>query len=132
MLNRRTFLKTGALSAAGLATRAQSLLAAPYDPLARVPRPTNPIRVQGVVRAQGRGVGRVAVSDGLQVVDSDADGRFELITSADRGFVWVRVPAGYEVPTNPSGTARFYERIDASRSEMSVAYDLSPLEVSDE
>ena len=132
MLNRRTFLKTGALSAAGIAASAQSLLAAPYDPLPRAPRTASPIRVRGMVRAGGRGVGRIAVSDGLQVVDSDADGRFELVTSADRGFVWVRVPAGYEIPTNPSGTARFYERIDASRSEMSVAFDLSPLEVSDE
>jgi len=85
-----------------------------------------------MVRAGGRGVGRIAVSDGLQVVDSDADGRFELVTSADRGFVWVRVPSGYEIPTNPSGTARFYERIDPGRSEMSVAFDLAPLGASDE
>lgn len=132
MWNRRTFLKAGAVSAAGLATRAQSLLAAPYDPLPRIPRTANPIRVQGMVRAGGRGVRRVAVSDGLQVVDSDADGRFELVTSADRGFVWVRVPSGYGIPTNPSGTARFYERIDPSASEMSVAFDLAPLGVSDE
>lgn len=132
MLNRRTFLKTGALSAAALATRAESLLADPCDPLPRIPRNTTPIRVQGVIRAQGRGVGRVAVSDGLRVVDSDADGRFELVTSADRDFVWVRVPAGWEIPLNPSGTARFYERIDPSASEMSVAFDLAPLRVSDE
>lgn len=132
MLNRRTFLRAGALSAAGLATRAQSLLAAPYDPLPGIPRTANPIRVQGMVRAGGRGMGRVAVSDGLQVVDSDADGRFELVTSADRGFVWVRVPSGYGIPTNPSGTARFYERIDPTASEMSVAFDLAPLGMSDE
>ncbi len=132
MLNRRTFLKTGALSAAALVTRAESLLAAPYDPLPRARRTANPIRVQGMVQTGGRGLGRVSVSDGLQVVDSDADGRFELVTSADRGFVWVRVPSGYEIPLNPSGTARFYERIDPSASEMSVAFDLAPLGVSDE
>ena len=132
MLNRRTFLKTGALSAAALATRAESLLAAPCDPLPRARRIANPVRVQGMVRAGGRGLGRVSISDGLQVVDSDADGRFELVTSTDRDFVWVRVPSGYEIPLNPSGTARFYERIDPSASEMSVAFDLAPLGVSDE
>ncbi|WP_428277953.1 calcineurin-like phosphoesterase C-terminal domain-containing protein [Candidatus Palauibacter sp.] len=132
MLNRRTFLKTGALSAAALATRAESLLAAPCDPLPRARRIANPVRVQGMVRAGGRGLGRVSISDGLQVVDSDADGRFELVTSTDRDFVWVRVPSGYEIPLNPSGTARFYERIDPSASEMSVAFDLAPLDVSDE
>ena len=131
-LTRRTFLKSGALAAGGAAWLADRVLAAPYDPLPRLPPTGNPIRVQGMVRAGGRGVGRVAVSDGLQVVDSDADGRFELVTSADRGFVWVRVPAGYQIPTNPSGTARFYERIDPSASEMSVAFDLAPLGVSDE
>lgn len=132
MLNRRTFLKTGALSAAALATRAESLLAAPCDPLPVARRTANPIRVRGMVRAEGRGLGRVSISDGLQVVDSDADGRFELVTSTDRDFVWVRVPARYEIPLNPSGTARFYERIDPSASEMSVAFDLAPLGVSDE
>ena len=132
MLNRRTFLKTGALSAAALATRAESILAAPCDPLPVARRTANQIRVQGMVRAGGRGLGRVSVSDGLQVVDSDADGRFELVTSADRDFVWVRVPSGYEIPLNPSGTARFYERIDPSVSEMSIAFDLAPLGVSDE
>lgn len=135
MLNRRTFLRTGSLAAAGWAAMADRLAAAPYDPLPKLAgmgRPAPAVRVRGIVRAGGRGMGRIAVSDGLQVVDSDTDGRFELVTSADRGFVWLRVPAGYRIPTNPTGTARFYEPIDPSRSEMSVAFDLEPLGVSDE
>ncbi len=130
MLNRRTFLRTGSLAVAGWAALADRIVAAPYDPLSNLAgigrTAAPPVRVQGIVRAEGRGLGHVAISDGLQVVDSDADGRFELVTSADRGFVWVRVPTGYGIPTNPSGTARFYERIDPARSEMSVAFDLAP------
>ena len=140
MLNRRTFLRTGTLAAAGWATAADRLLAAPYDPLAPHPGSGHtggraaapPVRIRGIVRSGGRGVGRVAVSDGLRVVDSDADGRFELVSTADRDFVWARIPAGHRIPTNPSGTARFYQPIDPSADEMSVAFDLEPLDTSDE
>jgi hypothetical protein len=78
------------------------------------------------VRTARGGVGGVAVSDGLTVVDSAADGTFELIATAGQPFVQISLPAGYEIPTNPTGTARFYQTIRPSADdEMSVVFELS-------
>jgi len=130
-VDRRTFLKTGALAAAALAMSPERLLADPYAPLRRSAR-ASPIRIRGVVRSGNRGLAGVPVSDGLAVVDTDPEGRFDLVSSSEREFVWARLPAGHRVPLNPAGTARFYEPIDPGREEMSVAFDLEPLAVSDE
>lgn len=130
-LDRRAFLRTGA-AAAGLALLPERLLAGPYAPLSPLPGAESPLRIRGVVRSEGRGLEGVAVSDGLRVVDTDSDGRFELVSSAEREFVWVRIPSGHQVPLGPSGTARFYEPIDPRRDEMSVVFDLQPLRASGE
>lgn len=131
-LDRRAFLKTGALAAAAVATLPERLLADPYAPRSRPGAVESPIRIRGVVRSAGRGLPGVAISDGLRVVDTDAEGRFELVSTVRREFVWVRLPSGHGIPRNPTGTARFYEPIDPSRDEMSVTFDLEPLRVSDE
>ncbi len=133
VVDRRTFLGTALAAAAGAALP-ERLLADPYRP-APLPGAVSrgkPVRVRGIVRGAGRGLPGVAVSDGLQVVDTGADGSFELVTSAEREFVWARVPAGFRIPTNPSGTARFYAPIEPSRAEMSVAFDLEALDRSDD
>jgi hypothetical protein len=72
------------------------------------------------------------VTDGLSVVDTVADGTFELITSRERPFVHVSLPAGHRIPVNPTGTARFYRPIVADGAEAEAVFDLEPLEESDE
>jgi len=85
------------------------------------------------VTGGGRGLGRVAISDGLSVVDSDADGYFELVTMSHRSFVWASVPSSYSIPQNSTGTAAFYRPIAAARgSELDVHFELEPLSRSDE
>ncbi len=92
-----------------------------------------PIRIRGHVVAEGRGLSGVAVTDGLTVVDTDADGAFDLPTSTDRSFVHISLPSGYRIPRNPTGTARFYEPITAdSRRSSEVLFQLEPLPESDE
>ena len=61
--------------------------------------------------AGGRGLGGVPLSDGSDVVLSDSDGRFELITTDTQDFLRMSVPAGYRIPQNDTGTARFYHPI---------------------
>src|SRR5262245_13001578 len=116
-LSRRSFLRAASLAAPGLLI-AERVAADPYAPLSPLPFDADPVRVRGVVRGNGRGIARVAVSDGLNVVQTDDAGRFELITTADREFVHVSVPAGWRVPTNPTGTARFYAPLSREGSEM--------------
>jgi hypothetical protein len=119
---RRHFLKA---SAAAALLAPERLLADPYAPLPGPRVNGQAVRVRGRVEALGRGLAGVAVSDGLNVVATDGDGRFELVTDGLREFVHVSVPAGYDIPRNPSGTARFYERVVAgAQREMSVRFQL--------
>ena len=127
ILSRRRFLEAGALGLAGTVLRPEALLADPYGRWPTAERSeAEPIRVRGVVRSAGRGIAGVPVSDGFQVVDTDADGTFDLVTTSDQPFVWFTTPAGYRTPVNPTGTARFYEPLSPGRSEHSVTFDLEP------
>ena len=129
-LDRRSFLTAASASAA------YALL--PDFALGRsrrflVSNRAEPIRIRGRVVAAGRGLSGVAVTDGLTIVDTDADGAFDLPSSADRSFVYISLPSGYRIPRNPTGTARFYEPITADvRRSSEVLFQLEPLSDSDE
>jgi hypothetical protein len=130
-VSRRSFLGLTAASTAGLVL--PGLLADPYRPVRNHGRVGPPVRVRGRVIATGRGLARVAVSDGLSVVETAADGTYELLTTADRDFVMVTVPAGHAIPRNPTGTARFYHRVRASAGgTMEASFEFEPLEDSDD
>jgi hypothetical protein len=126
---RRAFLETATSSLAALGALPPILARDPYAPW--VPRQTpaaGPVRARGLVRARGKAVAGVALSDGLRVTATGSDGRFELVTEADREFLSLSLPAGYTLPTSATGTALLHRRITADRrGEMSAAFDLAPL-----
>lgn len=132
---RRRFLKTAALGAAAFGaalTLPPALRADPYAPFARPARPGKPVRVRGQVRADGRGVAGVGVTDGLSYVDTAADGTFELISRADRPFVYLTLPAGYAIPQQAAGTARLFQPLAPdARGEATARFDLTRSEVPD-
>lgn len=132
-IDRRTFLRATTLGAAAVALPNLSTAgAASWASRLQAPA-ARPVRVRGRVRSGSRGVGRVAISDGLTVVDTAGDGRFELVTSADRRFLSLSVPSGFRIPQNPTGTARFYQSITPdARGEMDAVFDLERLPSSDE
>jgi hypothetical protein len=101
----------------------------PYRPLpSAAPLARTGVRVRGRVHAGGRGIGGVGVSDGLAVVATDRDGRFDLVTDTGRRYVTVSVPAGYRLPTHSSGTTRCFQRIRPdARGEMAASFALDPL-----
>ena len=116
--SRRRFLKHS-VAAAG------AMLAWPaLDGLARA---ETPVRVRGVVRAAGRGLASVAVTDGRTVAATAADGTFELIANANRPFVYLSLPAGYRIPRHATGTAHLYRplRPDAA-GEAEAVFELEP------
>ena len=85
------------------------------------------LRIRGQVAAEGRGLGGVAVTDGLRIVTTAGDGNFELLTDDRHLFVYISLPSGYKIPTNPTGTALFYRRIEPdSNDEMQVSFELVP------
>ncbi|UCG87753.1 MAG: calcineurin-like phosphoesterase C-terminal domain-containing protein [Gemmatimonadota bacterium] len=132
IVNRRSFLKHAAGGAVAV-TLPQILAATPHSHPPRAAAPAAPIRIRGQVRTGGSGLARVAVTDGFEVTDTAADGTFELISSAQRDFVSISLPAGHQIPLNAAGTARFYERIAPDSSGEAVAeFDLDRLDRSDE
>lgn len=118
--SRRQFLEASAAAVAGLAAVPQWVRAA------------TPIRVRGRVTSNGRGLGRVAVSDGLRVVPTAADGSFELVTRTGQRYVTLSTPHGHVLPTHETGTLRQFVRLAPdARGEQTVRFDLARLGVDD-
>lgn len=133
-LSRRTFLRRAAgLAGMGLSLPgelvAEALLLDPHAPLPRPRRAVDPVRVRGRVVSGGRGLARVGVTDGLRVVETDGEGRFELPSDTGRDFVACSLPAGHRIPRGGTGTARFYHPLRPDgRGEMDALFELQPLE----
>ena len=67
--------------------------------------------IKGTVKTtEGRGLSGVVVSDGLNVVQTDDKGRFEMDIDQDSRFVFISTPAGYTSATL-EGETLFYKRI---------------------
>lgn len=125
--DRRSFLAAG-VSTLGLAAPQGSLYARPLMP---GPRPRAQV-ARGVVRAAGRGLPGVPVTDGFQYVTTDSDGGFTLPLHPWARFVYLSLPAGYAIPTHPSGTARLFAPVPPEGKEFETVFELTPLPDSDE
>ena len=129
-LSRRSFVEITAASTVGLMLPA--VLRDPYRPHGRLADTDRPVRVRGRVTSDGSGLARVAVSDGRSVVETAADGSYELLSTVDRPFVMISLPSGHSVPTHPTGTARLYHPMRRDRSgEMQASFELEPLAAGD-
>jgi hypothetical protein len=80
------------------------------------------------VESDGKGLAGVRVSDGRDVVLTDAEGAYALTAESDSRFVWISVPDGYKIPVSENGTARFYEQIPRDGSEAQISFQLSTTE----
>lgn len=132
-LDRRRFVRAATFlsAAAALGPELAHAEPAPFHP-ARRPRAT-PVRVRGRVTLQGRGLRGVRISDGLAVARTERDGRYELLSSADRAFVQCSVPAGCRIPVSAQGTAAFFQPLVPSRGgEMEASFALERLAEGDE
>ena len=91
------------------------------------PVPEAGMTVYGKVLCEGVGVPDVVVSDGCEVVRTDADGVYQMASQKRHGYVFISVPSGYEVPSEgilpqihhqlslPAGEA---ERVDFTLTEV--------------
>ncbi|HCR48959.1 MAG TPA: metallophosphoesterase, partial [Bacteroidetes bacterium] len=131
-MNRRRFLKQSAWAIPALAIP-EWILSDPYRPLPMNTLPFTPVRIRGAVQSNGKGIPHVAVTDGISVVTTDAKGTFTLISTSNQPFVYVSIPAGYKIPQNATGTARFYQPIRSdNKGEMTALFTLQPEDVSQE
>jgi len=63
--------------------------------------------IKGKVRANGKGIAGVVISDGYSVVTTDNKGRYQLSLHADASSVFMSTPAGYAF-NQEQGIARHY------------------------
>ncbi len=110
VIDRRAFLARTSVLAALAATAPSAL--------ARVVHPQT-VRIRGHVTDGRRGVPGVAVSDGIQIVETDADGRYSMVTTSRQPFVFMSVPAGWQIPVSDVGTARFHAPITSASEQRS-------------
>ncbi len=130
MTDRRYFLKQLGITAGGLAT----LGLTPADLYGSIPGligPFKAIKVKGRVTSRGKGIPRVVITDGLSVVQTDADGNYAFISNNQRSFVYMSLPSGYAIPKQANGSAAFFKKLDGQKSEVNLPFELLPLEVSD-
>ena len=78
-----------------------------------------------VIDNKGRPIEGVAVSDGFSVVQTDAEGYYELSPSNDTYYIFISLPAEYEVPMNEYGQPCFYKRYSKEVSKYN--FTLTPL-----
>lgn len=68
----------------------------PDDPDPEDPQPTGEYNVYGKVICDGVGVSGVLVSDGVEIVQTDAEGNYRLQSDKEMKYVFMTVPSGYE------------------------------------
>ncbi len=85
-----------------------------------------PVRISGAVHSGPKGIGGVAVSDGLSVVYTDKNGEFNFISDGIRRFVFISLPSGYTIPVTEKGTALFYREIIPDNGEFTADFQLQP------
>jgi hypothetical protein len=94
--------------------------------------PFAPVSVSGTVRAGGEGIGGVVITDGVTVIETDDDGSFAFLSSTRRRFVYMSIPAGYEIPVSESGTALFYKELrEDGNGAMRADFELEELAADD-
>ena len=65
----------------------------------------------------GKPIAGVLVSDGMQTTETDAKGNWQLFSDLKlRRFVFVTIPAGYEVPSK-NGIPQFWQRIPENEKQ---------------
>ena len=73
----------------------------------------------------GNPIANVAVSDGFTVVTTDEEGFYSMEVSSDCWYIYISLPAEYEVPINEYGQPCFYKKYNESVYQYN--FTLTPL-----
>lgn len=129
MVNRRSFLKLSSFTLGSMLI--PKTIFANEQPVVS-PQSNRPVRIQGIVRAGGRPVPGVVVSDGEQVVKTGHDGIYQLFANRKKEHVFISLPSGYEIPVDDNQLASFYKRITPDHNDsMEAIFDLKKRKTDD-
>jgi hypothetical protein len=82
------------------------------------------ILFSGKVHAGNSGIAGVAVTDGVNITHTDANGQYRLLSNASAEFVYITLPSGYDIPLN-NGTPCFYVPVnDKFKPEQTINFEL--------
>jgi len=84
------------------------------------------VNVIGKVTSNGKGIPKVAVSDGYNIVYTDANGAFGFTSHFNAEHVFISLPSGYEIPSE-KGIASFYKKIDKREAQLRADFILNKL-----
>ena len=79
--------------------------------------------VSGRVTCGGSGLAGVAVSDGVEVVLTDADGYYALTSAKKNGYVFYTLPGGYEPSLQDGFMPLFWAKLDAPDTDVAEVHD---------
>jgi hypothetical protein len=104
-LNRRNFLRNLGITGSLLAVPSAVLQATPLFRKGNIDLST--ITLKGKVHSSGKGIPGVSVTDGINIVQTDKNGDYQLQSNGTAEFVYISVPAGYAFPEE-KGIATFF------------------------
>ena len=84
-----------------------------------------PNKVSGSVTCEGKGLQGVVVTDGIDVVQTDAKGRYELPVNRGARFVYLSSPTGYLAPLVGSHVG-FYQRLKEGNNQYDFVLTKNP------
>lgn len=127
-MERKDFLKLFGI--AGTAITLPVINADAQENVAAISKQDKIVRLRGTVKAKGKGIAGVAVTNGTTVVLTDKNGNYSFESSEEADFVYISVPAGYAFPQEKK-IARFYERINKQNDSFNADFVLEPLQQDD-
>ena len=83
-------------------------------------------KIRGKVISAGKGIRNVVISDGYNVVATDAKGHYEFDLHEAATSVFISTPAGYAFK-NENGIAKHYHHIQKLNKKKALVFDLAPL-----
>ena len=93
-------------------------------------QPSSGATIYGVVSCNGSGLKGVRVSDGYSIVETDADGVYNISSKKENGYVFITIPSGYEVKLS-TFVPQFYQFTTAS-SSTAERHDFEVFEAGDQ
>lgn len=78
------------------------------------------INFEGKVHDErGKGIPNVSVTDGYNIVRTDANGRYKLLSNATAEYIYISIPSGYEVPMK-NNAPLFFHKVPKEYKEKQV------------
>jgi hypothetical protein len=128
MINRRDFLKNAGVAGSLLTLPSGWVNAKPTVKPGLID--LKELVLTGKVHSQGKGIAGVAVTDGINITQTDKNGQYELLSNAMAAFVYISVPAGYAFPEK-KWIADFYKPIEKNSGSVKNDFILEKLDTDD-